>query len=69
MWVLVRTASSKAVLTSTHNQCFEQKYEKYQNFLSVNFQFLEVKFSIYLNRRVFVMGREGLTKDFIHNNT
>ena len=24
-------------------------------FLSVNFQFLEVKFSIYLNRRVFVM--------------
>ena len=25
-------------------------------FLSENFQFLEVKFSIYLNRRVFVMG-------------
>ena len=22
-----------AVLTSTHNLCFEQKYEKYQNFL------------------------------------
>ena len=40
---------------STNNLCFEQKYEKYQNFLSVNFQFLEVKFSIYLNRRVFVM--------------
>ena len=40
---------------STHNLCFEQKYEKYQNFLSENFQFLEVKFSIYLNRRVFVM--------------
>ena len=35
--------------------CFEQKYEKYQNFLSENFQFLEVKFSIYLNRYVFVM--------------
>ena len=34
---------------------FEQKYEKYQNFLSENFKFLEVKFSIYLNRRVFVM--------------
>ena len=43
LWVLVRTAS--------------QKYEKYQNFLSENFQFLEVKFSIYLNRRVFVMSR------------
>ena len=26
----------KAVLTSTHNLCFEQKYEKYQNFLSEN---------------------------------
>ena len=34
---------------------FEQKYEIYQSFLSENFQFLEVKFSIFLNRRVFVM--------------
>ena len=40
---------------STHNLCFEQKYEKYQTFLSENFQFLEVKFSTYLNRGVFVM--------------
>ena len=46
---------AEAVLTSTHNLCFEQKYEKYQRFLSENFQFLEMKFSIYLNRRVFVM--------------
>ena len=38
-----------------HNLCFEQKYEKYQNFLSKNFHFLVVKFSVYLNRRVFVM--------------
>ena len=45
----------KAVLTSTHNLCFEQKYVKYQNFLSKNFHFLMVKFSVYLNRRVFVM--------------
>ena len=29
--------------------------KKYQIFLSDNFQFLEVKYSIYLNRRVFVM--------------
>ena len=36
---------------STHNLCFEQKYEKYQIFLLENFQFLEVIFSIYLNRR------------------
>ena len=46
---------AEAVLTSTHNLCFKQKYENYQNFLSENFQFLVVKFSIYLNRRVFVM--------------
>ena len=45
----------RAVLTSTHNICFEQKYENYHRFLCENFQFLEVKFSIYLNRRVFVM--------------
>ena len=48
---------AEAVLTSTHNLCFEQKYEKYQSFLSEIFQYLEVKFSIYLNRRVFVMLR------------
>ena len=35
----------RAVLTSTHNLCFEQKFEKYLNFLSDFFQFLEVKFS------------------------
>ena len=40
---------------STHNLCFKQKYGKYQSFLSENFQSLEVKFSIYLNRHVFVM--------------
>ena len=40
---------------STHSLCFELKYEKYQNFLSENCPLLVVKFSIYLNRRVFVM--------------
>ena len=29
--------------------------KRYQNFLSENFHFLVVKFSRYLNRRVFVM--------------
>ena len=44
------------VLVSTHNLCFEQKPEKYQSFLSENFQFFfEVKLSIYLDRRVYVM--------------
>ena len=40
------------VLTCTHNLCFEKKYE--------NFPFLVVKFSIYLNRRVFIMLDETL---------
>ena len=39
---------------STHNLCFEQKHEKYQNFLSEHFHLLVVKFSVYLNRHVFV---------------
>ena len=40
---------------STYNLCFEQKYENYQSFLSEIFQFVEVKFSIHLNRCVSVM--------------
>ena len=39
----------------THNLCFEQKYEKNQNFLSENVHFLVVKFSVYLNRHVFIV--------------
>ena len=36
--------------------CFEQKYEKYQFFFYLKiFRFFGMKFSIYLNRRVFVM--------------
>ena len=58
----------EAVLTSTHNLCFELKYEKYQNFLSVFFfffQFLVVKFSVYLNRHVFVMDNIWPGKSFM----
>ena len=51
-----RSKTYEAVLTSTHNLCFEHKYEKYQNFLSETFHFLLVKISVYLNRHVFVMG-------------
>ena len=47
------------ISASTHNLCFKQKYEKYQSFLPENFRFLEVKLSIYLNRRVFVMKGRG----------
>ena len=45
----------ETVLMSTHNLCFDQKHEKYLYFLSENFHLLVVKFSIYLNRHVFVM--------------
>ena len=55
LWVLVRTAS-----LSTHNLCFEQKYEKLQRFLSGIFQFLKVKFSTYLHRHVFLMAQTSL---------
>ena len=40
---------------NTHNLYFEQNYEKYPEFFTENFHFLVVKFSVYLNRRVFVM--------------
>ena len=50
-----RNEAAEAVLTSTHNLCFEQKCKKYQSFLPEKFLFLVVKFSIFLNRRVFVM--------------
>ena len=33
------------------------------SFLSDNFQFLEMKFSVYLNRRVFVMNGEECASD------
>ena len=36
----------------THNLCFEQKHEKYQNFYPNNLHFLVIKFSVYLNRLV-----------------
>ena len=36
----------ETVLTSTYNLCFEQKHEKYQNFLSEDFHFLVMKFSV-----------------------
>ena len=37
-----------AVLMSTHNLCFEQKYEKYQNFLSETLPFFGGKiFSVF----------------------
>ena len=54
LWVLVRTALSRR-FSRVPTIYVLSRYEKYQSFLSENSQFLEVKFSIYLNRRVFVM--------------
>ena len=53
LWILIRIV--KVDLMSTHSLCFEQKYEKYKNSLSENFQFLMVKFSVYLYRHVFIL--------------
>ena len=39
--------------------------KKYRSFLSKNFQFFEVKFSIYLNRRVFVMSNCASSKSSV----
>ena len=49
LWVLVRTASVPTIYVLIRNM------KNIRVFLSENFQFLEVKLSIYLNRRVFVM--------------
>ena len=53
LWVLIRTTSNEYP-----QFMFEQKNELISDFLSENFQFLVVKFSVYLNRRVFAMERE-----------
>ena len=40
LWVLIRNASvclTEAVLTCSHNLCFEQKYEKYYSFSYENY--------------------------------
>ena len=55
VYIIFVISAQKNRLTSTHNLCFEQKYEKYWNFLSEKLTFLVAKFSVYLNRRVFVM--------------
>ena len=51
-----------------HSLCFEQKYEKYQIFyLKIFIFFLVVKFSVYLNRLVFIMPT-GLSKGVCFRN-
>ena len=45
------------------------KTKNIKRFLSENFQFLEVKFSIYLNRRVFVMNIEKTNATYERTDT
>ena len=61
----------QAVLTCTHNPCFEQKQEKYQIFSAENFQFLKLKkylliseFTVPLDLLIFVLHsiRSGFTR-------
>ena len=54
MWVLIRTASPGGS-NEYPQSMFWAKIWKISVFFSENFQFLEVKFSLYLNRRIFVM--------------
>ena len=42
---------------------------KISEFLSVNFQFLEVKFSVYLNMRVFIMLKKALDSTKTYTQT
>ena len=59
------------VLTNTQGTLWntsrysKQKYEKKSEFLSELFYFLVVKFSVYLNRHVFVMGRRNFFFYFV----
>ena len=54
LWVLVRTAS-RGGSKYPQSMFLSRNKKNISFFLSENFQFLEVKFSIYLNRYVFVM--------------
>ena len=47
----------------THNQCFEQKYEKYQTFPTENFQFLKT-----MKKSVYHMGMFSLSEMTIVTN-
>ena len=43
-----RLILNEAVLTCTHNQCFEQKYEKHHTFSSENYRFYSREILLYI---------------------
>ena len=55
LWVLVKIALLRRFYRVPTIYVLSRNIKKYQRFLSENFQFLEVKFSTYLHRHVFVM--------------
>ena len=55
LWVFTRTASPRRFKRVPTIYILSRNMKKISEFLSENFQFWVVKFSIYLNRRVFVM--------------
>ena len=57
LWVFVRTASPRRFLRVPTIYVFSRNMKIIRFFLSENFMFLKVKFSIYSNRHVFVMNR------------
>ena len=57
LWVLI-----EAVLTCTHNLCFEQRYEKSKTFQPKIVIFTDVKNRCMLHGRVFVMSGREMTK-------
>ena len=59
LWVLVRTASPRRFYQVPTIYVLSRNMKNIRIFLSENFQFLVVKISMYLNRRVFVMPIPG----------
>ena len=55
LWVFIRTASMRQFLRVPTIYVLSRNMKNIRVFLSENFQFLEMKFSIYLNRCVFLM--------------
>ena len=60
LWVLVRTASSRQFYRVPTIYVLSRNKKKYQNFYLKIFIFMVVKFSVYLNRHVFVMYQSSL---------
>ena len=55
LWVLVRTASLRRFLRLPKTFFLSRNTKIIRVFLYTNFQFFDVNYSIYLNRRVFVL--------------